>query len=329
MTLIELSSPSAVAGFLRGSTCCLVTFSAHWCGPCKASKPQLEALARKYASSFKVGIAYESDLEDEIHKYQVRAFPTYVVFEGEREVERVEGANLGAVEEIIKKNLHKAVPAGGESLGGGAVAASPAEARALRLAKLGAGSAAAGSAAAPADAKEEPAKAPAADVEMKDADAAKDEGADGTAADAAAMDTSTENQSPAAEDEDPVSKLDQEALDTLTSSMGFTLLRAQKGLLFGGPTVDAAVEWLLQHQDDDDIDEPIPKGAGKAGGAVAQSYKCNECGKVLSNMANLELHANKTGHSVSQTFRDGISADQSALPNTLLIRVFVIRPLYV
>lgn len=29
----------------------------------------------------------------------------------------------------------------------------------------------------------------------------------------------------------------------------------------------------------------------------AQSYKCNECGKLLSNMANLELHANKTGHS--------------------------------
>lgn len=30
---------------------------------------------------------------------------------------------------------------------------------------------------------------------------------------------------------------------------------------------------------------------------MAQSYKCNECSKILSNMANLELHANKTGHS--------------------------------
>jgi hypothetical protein len=50
----------------------------------------------------------------------------------------------------------------------------------------------------------------------------------------------------------------------------------------------------MEHQDDDDIDEPIPEGAT---GGVAQSYKCNECGKILSNMANLELHANKTGHS--------------------------------
>ena len=29
----------------------------------------------------------------------------------------------------------------------------------------------------------------------------------------------------------------------------------------------------------------------------SHSYKCNECGKILSNMANLELHANKSGHS--------------------------------
>merc|ERR1712232_551436 len=36
---------------------------------------------------------------------------------------------------------------------------------------------------------------------------------------------------------------------------------------------------------------------GKSSTGVAQSYKCNQCGKILSNMANLELHANKTGHS--------------------------------
>ena len=80
-------------------------------------------------------------------------------------------------------------------------------------------------------------------------------------------------------------------LKTLTEAMGFSLLRAQKGLLCGnGGNVEGAVEWLMQHQDDVDIDEPITA-------AKAQSYKCNDCGKILSNMANLELHANKTGHS--------------------------------
>jgi hypothetical protein len=102
-------------------------------------------------------------------------------------------------------------------------------------------------------------------------------------------------------DVDPVAHLNAEALETLTTAMGFSLLRAQKGLLYGnGGTVEGAVEWLMNHQDDDDIDEPITstsKQAQSGGAPKAQSYKCNECGKVLSNMANLELHANKTGHS--------------------------------
>ena len=37
------------------------------------------------------------------------------------------------------------------------------------------------------------------------------------------------------------------------------LLRSQKALLHGDMTVDGAVEWLLQHQDDADTDEPIEK----------------------------------------------------------------------
>ena len=77
---------------------------------------------------------------------------------------------------------------------------------------------------------------------------------------------------------DPTESLNKEHIETLTSAMGFTLLRAQKGLLNGnGGTVEGAVEWLDQHSEDADIDEPIalvPKNAG-----VAQSYKCNDCGK--------------------------------------------------
>lgn len=93
---------------------------------------------------------------------------------------------------------------------------------------------------------------------------------------------------------DPVADLNPEFLKTLTEEMGFTLLRAQKGLLYGNnKTVEGAVEWLMIHQDDADIDEPISTVAQP----IAQSYRCNECGKVLSNVANLELHANKTGHS--------------------------------
>jgi hypothetical protein len=61
------------------------------------------------------------------------------------------------------------------------------------------------------------------------------------------------------------------------------------GVLQGG-TVEGAVEWIMQHQDNDAIGELIAAIAiGKA-----QSYKCNECGRISSNMANLELNSNKT-----------------------------------
>jgi hypothetical protein len=83
--------------------------------------------------------------------------------------------------------------------------------------------------------------------------------------------------------------LNQEALKELTENMGFALVRAQKGLLHGNNTVEGAVEWIMQHQDDMDIDEPLSAAAAAAQEVKAQSYKCNECGKILSNMANLEL----------------------------------------
>lgn len=44
--------------------------------------------------------------------------------------------------------------------------------------------------------------------------------------------------------------------------MGFAEIRAKKGLMFGnGSDMDNAVNWIMEHQEDQDIDEPIPEGA--------------------------------------------------------------------
>lgn len=307
MTLKELNSPEDLSTFQTTNPNTLICFSATWCGPCQRSKPQLEALASKYHNdpdiNLMVGLGYEENLGDSIQQYGVRAFPTYVLFSdnGKKEVGRISGVDFAKIEDLVNgcsAIKDKGFGSGeGQSLGGSGTTLSPAEARAKFLAKFGAASPSQ-----PKNVDEEEDTKPAStpqDVEMK-------------------IEPSNDEAPPAADDSkpmeiddntcvvvpdgpemvDPTKDLSPELLQQLTEVMGFPLIRAQKALLNGGKNVDGAVEWLLQHQDDKDIDDPIksvPKSAKP--GAVAMSYKCNECGKILSNMGNLELHANKTGHS--------------------------------
>lgn len=199
---------------------------------------------------------------------------------------RVEGVNFEGIKSLVEKYCKAHDFGSGNSLGGGGAAVSAEDARAQRLARFG-GSAATS----PPPVEKKEAAPPVKDEEMKEA---APEVADKMDVDEKA----DEEKCAEVEMIDPTENLKKEDIETLTNSMGFSEIRAQKGLINGNGTVEGAVEWLLNHQDDDDIDDPIEKvPKGGAAAAVAQSYKCNECGKILSNMANLELHANKTGHS--------------------------------
>ena len=244
-----------------------------------------------------MGIVYEDVLGDATHSvYHIPAFPTHVLFVNGVESQRTEGANIPAVDAMIQTYLASSssmmMTGSGAVLGGNsAQALSPAAARAVRLAKLEATTTT-------------PAATTSDNNNNNDDDVTMNEPPLSTATDISKKQAHDNNQDvemvdppPNNDDDDPTATLNPEHLQTLTETMGFTLIRAQKGLLYGtGNTVEGAIEWLLEHQDDDDIDAPIARTAA-AGAVVAQSYKCNECGKVLSNMANLELHANKTGHS--------------------------------
>ena len=107
----------------------------------------MEALAQKYASDVtkdvKFGIVYEDVLGEAIHEYSVRAFPTYVLFQSGTETNRVEGVNMAGIEQMIASSDGIAELTGGQTLSDGAAALTPEQARAARLAKLGAGSPAA------------------------------------------------------------------------------------------------------------------------------------------------------------------------------------------
>ena len=276
------------------------------------------------------GIIYEHVLGDDIQTYKVRAFPTYVLFTGDNEVGRVQGVNFDGIKALVNEHAVQASfgPGEGKSLGGGGSSLSAADARVQRLARFGGGGngnvpdsvAAAGADTTSADKKE--------DEVMKDAE---EESPTKSTEEDTKMDVDEQTATEKADDDnaegaekceevemvDPTEALKKEDIETLTSAMGFSEIRAKKGLLNGnGGTVEGAVEWLLQHQDDDNIDDPIekvPKKAGEGGGLVAQSYKCNDCGKILSNMANLELHANKTGHSdfeESTEFKKPLTAEE-------------------
>jgi hypothetical protein len=291
-----------------------------------------------------MGIVYEDILGDATHgTYRIRAFPTHVLFVNGIESQRIEGANIPAIETMIQSYLatapkvsNLASMTGGETLGGShgnLPVLSPEEARLARLAKLGATATTTTTTTTTSTATTDVAMSEATNDDVKPSTLTTDDvimadhppPKNATGTDAASEPSPPPP--PEVEMIDPTAQLNPEHLNTLTETMGFTLIRAQKGLLYGtGNTVEGAIEWLMEHQDDSTIDEPIPLQPNPT--AVAQSYKCNECGKILSNMANLELHANKTGHS---DFEESTQCIKPLTPEEKIAKIaeIKVRPVWV
>jgi thioredoxin 1 len=80
----------------------VVDFHATWCGPCKRVAPQYEAFVRQYPTVkfFKVDIDAAADMAEE---FQVRAVPTFLVFQNGAPMLRVNGADITKVEIQLNK----------------------------------------------------------------------------------------------------------------------------------------------------------------------------------------------------------------------------------
>ena len=78
-------------------------------------------MARQYAADVTknvvFGIVYEHNLGNAIHNYGIKAFPTYVLFQQQREVGRVQGVNMEGIRTMIDDAGCNVT--GGETLGGG------------------------------------------------------------------------------------------------------------------------------------------------------------------------------------------------------------------
>ena len=104
MTFTELNNPEELTTFLNeNSSSCIITFSATWCGPCKATKPRLMEMAA--TSPIPIGYVYEENLEDFLDVFvKITGFPTYILFQNGQEKARVQGANLDGLQKMIQDN---------------------------------------------------------------------------------------------------------------------------------------------------------------------------------------------------------------------------------
>jgi hypothetical protein len=224
----------------------------------------------------------------------VRAFPTFQFFINSQVIDEMKGANSTELENKVNQHLSKGRASSfsgtGATLGGGSswngVGLPPGSEREARLKALGQASTSQAKAApAPAPiAAPAPVAAPApAPVAMTEEDeeeavaraialsmSAADSQNTNTGDDTSGWD---EEMVPVPVNEESLSQVrpppDSTSLMSQLVEMGISDVRARKGLVHGG-TVDGAVVWISEHQDDPDIDQPymvkksdtIPKVSG-------------------------------------------------------------------
>jgi len=85
-----------------GDKAVIADFYATWCGPCKMVAPHFLKLAETHPTIMALKVDVD-EVEDIAQDYQIQAMPTFVVFKGGVEVERMMGANKDKMEELFTK----------------------------------------------------------------------------------------------------------------------------------------------------------------------------------------------------------------------------------
>lgn len=103
--LFEVGDADFDAKVLKADRPVIVDFWGDWCPPCRAIAPLYERMSGEYAG--KMGFA---KLDIDRHpltpnRFGVLGFPTFLVFQGGKEVERVIGFNPSGLRRAIERVL--------------------------------------------------------------------------------------------------------------------------------------------------------------------------------------------------------------------------------
>jgi thioredoxin 1 len=79
----------------------IIDFFAEWCGPCKKIAPQYIELSKKYSDIdfFKCDVDENSELSEQ---FDVNALPTFVLLLNGKVVNKLEGADIEGLKEMIE-----------------------------------------------------------------------------------------------------------------------------------------------------------------------------------------------------------------------------------
>lgn len=101
MSVITLSDEKAIEKFRMVNHKSVLYFTATWCPPCKAIAPVYEELSKKYpdVAFGKVDVDENSDAALD---FEVKAVPTFVLFDGEDMKEKFSGADAAVLEKYVQ-----------------------------------------------------------------------------------------------------------------------------------------------------------------------------------------------------------------------------------
>lgn len=89
--VIELSGDNFQSKVLDSKGTVLVDFWAEWCGPCKMIAPLLDQIADAHPDKVTIGKVDVDKNSDLASRYNIRAIPTMIVFQGGQIKEQIVG----------------------------------------------------------------------------------------------------------------------------------------------------------------------------------------------------------------------------------------------